>query len=113
MAEVDFSNAKIAPGVTYASLTWQNPTKNTNVSLASNTFSYLYDANDNPVSTGLVRTRLKNVQKQLVYLYQGTFSTSGTEFYLVDSYAGWRVWNISFNAGDTFMFKIRADLICQ
>lgn len=111
MAEVDFSNAKIAPGVTYAGLTWQNPSKNANVSLAAN--SYLYDANENPVSTGLVRTRIKNAQKQLVYSYSGTFSTSGTEFYLVDSYAGWRVWNISFNAGDTFVFKIRADLICQ
>ena len=119
MAEVDFSNARIEPcNVVITSSTNVNPTKFTNVSLWNNPL-YIYSVSQGhttAIGNG-TETRLTNQQKQLVYLYQGTFSASGTEFYILNSdsssHAGWKISNISFNSGDTFVFKIRADLICQ
>lgn len=113
MAEVDFSNARIAPATTFNGSSLSNPTKNSNVSLATNSWAF-YDASSNVVNqTSRSGSQLVSAQKQLVYLYQGTFSASGTEFYLIIEGAGWKVSNISFSSGDTYIFKIRADLICQ
>ena len=117
MAMVDFSNARIEPNSsnTGTSLTWKNPTGNANVTLAVSS-AYLRDSSLNVISSAYNRTLLVNEQKQLMYLYQGTFTASGTEFLIHEDsghLAGWRISNISFNSGDTFTFKIRADLICQ
>ena len=115
MAEVDFSHAKIAPATSYSGSTTVNPTANSDVSL-NPTGYYLYNSNGSSISSAIYPTRLVNTQKQMVFQYQGTFTASGTEFYVitVGSYmAAWRVYNISFNSGDTFIFQIKADLICQ
>lgn len=111
MAEVDFSNAIIEP----ANLTnWINPTAYQNISIDN---GFLRDASGNAVSTDVQRTVVVNDTKQLVYLYHGTFTTNGTEFYLRRSessvYAGWRISNISFNSGDTYTFTINATLTCN
>lgn len=112
MAEVDFSNAKITPSTLSG---WVNPTVNSDISLNPSGY-YLFDSNNTQISGAIYLDKLLNTQKQLVIQYQGTFTASGTEFYVrtVSSYmAGWRVYNISFNSGDTFIFQIKADLICQ
>lgn len=116
MAEVDFSHARIEPLTAMGSF----PNIVNPVSLygyLSLTYgSYLYDANENTVAS-MTHTVLINTSNQLVVLFQGTFSTSGTEFYIIGtSYpraCGWKVSNISFNSGDTYVFQINATLTCN
>lgn len=107
MAEVDFSHARIQPW-------YNNPTIKSNLCLNT---AYLYDITAYTTEIGIGNcTQLVNQQKQLVYQYQGTFNTSGTEFgvwTLGGTIGGWKVSNISFSSGDTFIFQIKADLICQ
>lgn len=114
MAEVDFSNARIEPASTWQSQTLQNPTKNAYVSLGAtgSANNYLYDINGNRIAS-LTRSQLINQKKQLMYLYQGTFTTSGTSFILGDDLAAWKVSNISFQNGDTYVFQINATLTCN
>lgn len=115
MAEVDFSHAKIAPATSFNGSTTVNPTANSDVSLNPNGY-YLYNSNGDSISSAMYPTKLINTAKQMVLQYSGTFTASGTEFYVrtVGSYmAAWRVYNISFSSGDTFIFQIKADLICQ
>lgn len=111
MADVDFSNAKIQPLSVTDSI---NPTAGAYFGAGS---TNLYNSSWGVISTNASRQVLTDQSKQVVLLFQGTFTTSGTEFYLGVSYIdrnyGWRIYNISFSAGDTYMFKIRADLICQ
>lgn len=107
MAQVDFTNARIAPYGT------KNPTEYSYVNMSQGT---LYDANGNSVCTNIGYTITKNVQKQLVIIFSGTFTTSGTQFFVQSTYNSncpWKVSNISFNNGDTYVFSIKADLICQ
>lgn len=106
MAEVDFSNAKIAPAGTknttsYAKLNMDN--------------EKLFNSSFVQINSNASISMLTNQQKRLAYLYSGTFTASGTEFLVSrqNSDAYWRISNISFQSGDTYMFKIRADLICQ
>ena len=111
MASVDFSNAIIEP----SSLSgWMNPTNYSDLSLSVYNF-YLLDASGNAVSSASPSLRIVNEQKQLAYQYQGTFTASGTEFYIrpTGSTSGWKVSNISFNSGDTFLFQINATLVCE
>lgn len=112
MAEVDFSNAKIQVDT---SISRYNPTYKPYVNLST---QYLSNANNELITSNGSMNILKNEQKQLVFLYSGTFTASGTEFYIYtwsnnNPAARWRVYNISFQSGDTYRFKIRADLICQ
>lgn len=114
MAQVDFSNARIEPANISPSV---NPTAYSNLTLAGYNDT-LYDSRINAVSSNINVTQLTNQQKQLMYLYQGTFSASGTEFYIIHApsytnYAGWKVSNISFSAGDTYVFQINATLVCN
>lgn len=116
MAQVDFTNARISPytgnGIAPSSPR-VNPTRYSYVTLTSST--EFLDASGNRVSQP-TKTTLKNAQKQFVILYNGTFTASGTEFYIVydnGGCAGWKVSNISFSSGDTYVFSIKADLICQ
>lgn len=114
MAEVDFTNAKIEP-VSNLGGGLYNPTAAANVSLAST--NYLCDSSLNNIAS-LTRTQLINQQKQLMFLYQGTFTASGTEFYIYGvsgstRVGAWRIYNISFSSGDTFIFQINADLVCN
>ena len=111
MAEVDFSHARIQP--------WSNNSKNptTSASVSLGGMTDLYNSSIQSISSTITRTNLVDQQKQLVYQYSGSFTASGIEFYLVaydgSSYNGWKISNISFNSGDTFIFQIQADLICQ
>lgn len=117
MAEVDFSHARIQPytDTTFLpSWTRLNPTALSNVALDQRN---LLDISGTTISSATV-TKIKDAQKQIVYQYSGTFTASGTEFYLLPAWGGtyitgWKVSNISFSAGDTYQFSIKADLICQ
>ena len=116
MAEVDFSNAKIEPMSLNDGNVWINPTVNSYLTL--NSLSSLYNVNGVSITDVFYPQIITNASKRLVILYSGTFSANGTEFYLPlrqsgNYFAGWRFFNITFSAGDTFMFKVRADLICQ
>lgn len=109
MAEVDFSHARITPSGNI------NPSGSSYLGMTS---SMLFS--DSSLSTLISsgsRSQLVNTQKQFVYQYQGTFTANGTEFYvgnIVNNVSHvWKVSNISFQSGDTYVFKIRADLICQ
>lgn len=109
MAMVDFTNAKIEPATSS-----YNPTFTVDVGLSNNILS----SSGSIITTGASRIRTVNEKKQIVYLYQGTFTTSGTEFYIQYStseitYTNWRVYNISFADGDTYLFQVKADLICN
>ena len=112
MAQVDFSNAVISVDTSLANKV--NPVSRLEINIDAS--SSLNDANGNVISTNYSATRTVNEQYQFVYVYTGRFTASGTEFYVYKDYASaarWKVSNVSFSAGDTFSFKIRADLICQ
>lgn len=119
MAQVDFSNARIEPStITSSSFpTAINPTAYENVMLSGVGNTALWDASMNTVSDPVTITRLVNEKKQLMYLYQGTFTASGTEFYILNAnqgiITGWKISNISFSAGDTYVFQINATLVCN
>lgn len=109
MAQVDFSNARIVP------IGARNATALQYVSLNTQNIS---DVSGTTIVSGASITRQVNEQKQLVYLYQGAFTTSGTEFYVQQNvgrttHSGFKISNVSFQSGDTYSFKIRADLVCQ
>lgn len=121
MAEVDFSHARIQPvaypGIgqgSFSGYTAINPTGKSNVSL--NMTSNLWNGNGGSINNGTI-TGLVNEKKQLVFQYQGTFNASGTEFYIIHygnyEMGAWKISNISFSSGDTYIFQIKADLICQ
>lgn len=110
MAEVDFSHAKIEPSGFDAN--YVNPTARNDVSLSASS-GWIYNSSAGTIGN-IYSTKLVNEAKQIVYQYQGTFSASGTEFYMgTGDYTLWRVFNISFNTGDTYIFQVKADLICQ
>lgn len=110
MAVVDFSHAVIEPvGVV----------STTGAGYVIGTTS-IKDANDNTIATPQnVGTSLVNKQKQRMYGFSGTFTASGTEFYIMTTFSsgvlqrGWRISNITFQAGDTFNFQVNASLICN
>ena len=113
MAEVDFSNARIEPATIYKSETMVNATINSNLSLDN---GFLRNVSGSSISTDVQRSVLVNEKKQLMYLFQGSFSASGTEFYVYKSDGGkaaWKISNISFSAGDTYVFQINATLVCN
>ena len=114
MAQVDFSNARIEPYDTWGGYPLKNPTFNANLGLNyGGGNSNLFNINDQVISSSFTCTQLINQQKQLMYLYQGTFSASGTEFYIKGDTVVWKVSNISFSNGDTFVFQINATLVCN
>ena len=109
MAEVDFSNAIIAP----SDMQSRNPTVREYASLNT---AWIRNSSGTAIGSGNY-TMVSEEQTKVVFQYQGSFSASGTEFYIIynymSNYSGWKISNISFNSGDTFNFKIQADLICQ
>ena len=109
MAEVDFSNARLEPKGT------KNPTTIFRLGLDNSSNSgRLYTSNGTEIASGSC-TLLINQQKKLMFLYQGTFTASGTECYIYWNSGDelWKMSNISFNSGDTYVFQIRADMINQ
>lgn len=108
MAEVDFSNARLSvdPART------KSPIDPNYLNLIAN---YFYDSNWNRIST-VSFTRVVDEQNRVSYIYSGTFTASGTEFYFGDAYPSefdqrWRVSNITFSSGDTYQFKVTANLM--
>ena len=103
MAQVDFSTAVLepAPGtkpmdyssymrIYYSSGIWNAP--NGAVIVANNG-----------------QYKLVENQNKVTVVYTGTFTASGTEFYIGYFSNGiklWKVTNISFNSGDTYSFAI-------
>ena len=112
MAQVDFSNARITPTTN----PWGHSANPTGTEYANlNVSNGIYDASGNGLVSNFSMNILKNANRQFVFLWSGTFTASGTEFYIVSSsgYSAWKVSNITFNAGDTYTFSISANLICQ
>ena len=122
MAEVDFSNARIEPvafpGIgqgAWAGYSAINPTGKEYVSLSQS--GNLYDANGANITSSTSSTKMVSEKKQLMYLYQGTFNASGTECYKIfygnNKMGAYKISNISFQSGDTYVFMINADLVCN
>lgn len=108
MAAVDFSNAHIQP---YAN----NPIKEQNVAIwIPSNANDITDASGTSVCSAVTKTSSTPDEYTLIYTYNGTFNTSGTEFYLTvhdgSAVKYWRIYNISFASGDTFSFSINAKL---
>ena len=108
MAQVDFSNAVLSISTTnplayyytgFSSDTSGNPNRILNQSGQEITSS---------------RSLTKNVtsKNKLIMTMSGTFSESGTEFYIAyyPNYF-WKVSNITFASGDTFTFQVTVDLV--
>ena len=107
MAQVDFTNAVLSLVST-----------NTDVPTHYNYMGfnqYLKDSSNNVISTATARV-LDSAPKSFTYLWSGTFETSGTEFYIYDTLygnMGWKISNISFSSGDTYVFQIPVTLTCN
>ena len=104
MAQVDFTNATIAP---YSSNPMGTYTSGLN---SANAF---YNSGSTAITSSLTTSTVKSESGEAIYQYTGTFSATGTEFYFGynNSYLCWKVSNISFNSGDTFTFKIKANIV--
>ena len=102
MAQVSFSNAKLEP--------LYNNLQSGYLNLEQ---GYFYQSNQyaDPVALP-TRTTVQNTPSKVSFMYSGTFRNSGTEFYLfLNNTKAWRVYNISFNANDTFSFIIDIETI--
>lgn len=104
MAQVDFSNAHIAP---YD----KNPIGTYNTGFA--TVTSFRDSGGNTITNTVSLTTLKNESAEAIYRFTGSFSASGTEFYFgyASSYICWRVTNVTFSSGDTFDFSVKLNII--
>ena len=101
MADVDFSNAVLEP------VSGQKPlTRPLMLGIART--PTLYDAQDTAIVTGQAFSTLENTSTKYSLLFSGTFTASGTEFYIVYSQNDkvWKVSNISFASGDIYSFVI-------
>ena len=103
MAQIDFTNAVLEPNGTYKPMTfdWLMYTWGDD---------YLFNAGKSSISTGS-QTVVLNSPTKATIVKTGTFTASGTEFYIgyydrVSTQIPWKVSNISFNAGDTYSFAI-------
>lgn len=101
MAQVDFSNAHIEPARSVMAANIRDVALN----------NVIADANGNQITSNSSRSLLTNESRELSYKYTGTFTASGTSLYLYANYAWWRIYNISFNSGDTYDFSIKASII--
>ena len=107
MALVDFSSAVITPAPTDtvipATYRWVNLQ-------ATN----LLDSSGNTIGT--VSCSGTDVSsKERKFSYTGSFSASGTEFYIAgrDRAGAWKISNVSFQNGDICIFDITAKIICN
>ena len=112
MAQIDFSNAHIEPAST------PNPVAGgiDDVGLTQN-YMITGGGTGNSYNVPFTRSLIHNEPKKLTYQYAGTIpaNCNGTELYL-SKQAGyqpswWKISNISFSAGDTFLFQISANII--
>lgn len=101
MAQIDFTNAVL--DVNGAS-TPMNLSKN----IGFDNSATLYDANASVVSRSSSKSVLFQSPTKASILYTGTFTKSGTEFYITGStnQFQWKVSNISFSTDDTYSFVI-------
>lgn len=107
MAQVDFTNAVLS----LVSTNTEVPTHYTYMALRD----YLYDSSGNSVSTG-TSSILQSAQKSFIKSWSGIFNTSGTEFYIRNDATNalrWKISNISFSQGDTYVFQIPVTLTCN
>ena len=104
MAQLDLTNAHIQPYST-------NPTLWHHLAMLEN--NYLYDVNVNAISDG-TKIKVSENNNSFRVRLAGTFTASGTEFYIVhkpqQTTYGWKVTNVSFAVGDTYDFSIDAHL---
>ena len=101
MAMVDFSNAVLDV----------NREKPLNYQyLSTDEYNhYLMDANGNIINSNRSTQVLTNTPTTLSRLYTGSFTASGTEFYLGTYFttgSAWKVSNVSFSSGDSYSFVI-------
>ena len=105
MAQVDFSNAILEP----------SPVSGATPLTHSDYLRIFYSAgiwnavNGAAIVTNNNYAKLINTSNKVTIIYTGTFTASGTEFYIGFSSSSlkiWRVSNISFNSGDTYSFAI-------
>lgn len=119
MAEVDFSNAIITPfSETVTGYTNINPTYKPYLGLNNDMICKVVNNTYIRVASPVTWTKVIDEQKQIAYIYSGTFTESGTSFHIIwDTshvyLSGFTITNISFNAGDTFNFTINATLTCD
>ena len=105
MAQVDFSNAVLDA---YAGKPFGQ-----NYYLNFDNTPTLYDISAQVIGSGSKRI-ISNTPSKVSILYIGTFSASGTEFYIAMSknattgtiVFAWKVSNISFSSGDSYSFVI-------
>lgn len=107
MAQVDFSNAILSLPSSFF------PLKTVDAALYG---SGLYNANNQQINSNYTSQIIVNEEKRLVIAYSGTFNASGTEFYfgaVAQIGQKWKMSNISFNSGDTYVFQVPITLTCN
>lgn len=104
MAQVDFSNAVLDVNTGYKPLP-----VNEYIALGDLGYPPLMNIGGTSITTNSGKSIITNTPSKVSILYTGTFTSAGTEFYIVkDDTANlyWKVSNISFNSGDTYSFVI-------
>ena len=101
MADVDFSNAVL-------DVNYDEPLEFSYLGIYSNN---PFDKSGNQITTNSGSSAVSSTPAKLTWLFTGTFTANGTEFYLGAFYGSstggtWKVSNISFSVGDTYSFVI-------
>lgn len=113
MAQVDFSNAVLSP----LQIGSYVPLDNSYIGLWLSNSIVICDSNKTQIASASISKAI-DVAKNFLVIFSGTFTASGTELYLKYGTGSgdnmwWKITNISFNSGDTFIFQINATLTCN
>lgn len=108
MAQVDFSNAVLSISTT-------SPLAIYFTGFSSNTSgnsNHILNQSGQAITSSRSLTKNVTSKNKLIMTMSGTFSASGTEFYIAYSPDFfWKVSNITFASGDTFTFQVTVDLV--
>lgn len=100
MAQIDFSNAVLDVNGNSTPLTEDDY-------MSFNNTAYLWNSQGQYITSNQTKTIINNTPAKVSILYTGSFTTSGTEFYIGNGGGNpWKVSNISFSSGDTYSFVI-------
>lgn len=110
MAEVDLTNAVLEPAI------WSVPGADyLGLTKSGSNYVFIVNSNAQRITSSDSSQVLVNEKYKLVVAVEGTFNTSGTEFYLSQrlgsvNYIHWRIRNVTFQSGDTVHFQVSANL---
>ena len=88
-----------------------NPFERARLSISTDMGFVICDSSNNQIATSSLSI-MSSSADGFVAKITGTFSASGTEFYIRDAYSHihWKISNVTFASGDTFAFNVNTTI---